>query len=423
VRVSMAGTLPAAPTLGTMSTSGSRRSLQVIEVPAGAEAVPALWDPLDVALGGGPPIALVPQTSSASAPAFTESIRSAIQPSSPVDEDTAVVLSTSGSTGRPRGVALSASALTSLSAQVNELAGGEPAWVLAIPPTSIGGLNVLIRARSTGLAPVAVSSIGGAERFTSAGFHEAVTRARESDRPVAVSLVPAQLPRLLSGGEGREALAMCSLILVGGAALAPQAARDCADAGIEVTSTYGMTETSGGCVLNGSPLAGVRVRIDDQDERIWLSGSMLASGYRDANNEAFVDGWLRTNDRGRWLDGRLQVLGRLDDVVAVRGMNVDLLAVEDRLRAHPLIDDAIVVAVPDSGGDVTVHAITTGEDVGAQAARAWVVELLGEPAGPRAVHSVSSFDYTPSGKIDRHATARRLGLDPTSSDDLDEDLT
>ena len=420
MRVSMAGTLPAAPTLGTMSTSGLRRSLQVIEVPAGAEAVPALWDPLDIALGGGPPIALVPQTSSAIAPAFTESIRAAIQPSSPVDEDTAVVLSTSGSTGRPRGVALSASALTCLSTQVNQLAGGEPAWVLALPPTSIGGLNVLIRARSTGLAPVAVSSIGGAERFTSAGFHEAVTRARASDRPVAVSLVPTQLPRLLSVGEGREALAMCSLILVGGAALAPQAARDCAEVGIEVTSTYGMTETSGGCVLNGSPLTGVDVRIGDTDERIWLSGPMLASGYRDGNNEAFVDGWLRTNDRGRWLDGRLQVLGRLDDIVTINGVNVDLLAVEDRLRAHAAIEDAIVLAVPTGAGDISVHAITQGTSVDSNVLRDWVATTLGTPAAPKAVHEVTRFELTATGKIDRRATALALGLELASGDDFGE---
>ena len=121
--------------------------------------------------------------------------------------DTAVVISTSGSTGNPRGVMLTASALTSMTSHVNALAGGDPTWILAIPPTSIGGLNVVVRAKATGRLPVAVSSVGGAERFTDHAFAEAVETAESFDRPIAVSLVPTQLPRLLATDSGRKALA------------------------------------------------------------------------------------------------------------------------------------------------------------------------------------------------------------------------
>lgn len=147
---------------------------------------------------------------------------------------------------------------------------------------------------------------------------------------------------------------------------------------------------------------------------------MLASGYRDGNNEAFVDGWLRTNDRGRWLDGRLQVLGRLDDIVTINGVNVDLLAVEDRLRAHAAIEDAIVLAVPNGAGDISVHAITQGTSVDSNVLGDWVATTLGTPAAPKAVHEVTRFELTATGKIDRRATALALGLELASGDDFGE---
>ena len=411
----MPTTLPAAPTLGMVSMieqsrGESPRTLTVIDVPAGPTSIDALWEPIDSALSGGPAIALVPQESSLTPRAMTESIRAGVEPDRPVDSGTAVVLSTSGSTGQPRGVCLSSSALTVFAGNVNELAGGDPTWVLAIPPTSIGGLNVMVRARATGRRPIAVASVGGANRFTDEAFATAVDEAADHGQPVAVSLVPTQLPRLLETTLGRRALADCSLVLVGGAALAPQAARDCENAGISITTTYGMTETSGGCVLNGAPLPGVEVRLDDSDGRIFMSGPMLANGYRDGANEAFADGWLRTQDRGRWVDGQLQVLGRLDDVVLINGVNVDLVAIEDRASDHPSVDAAIAVAAME-GQTTRIHLIYTGDVIDNIDLRTWIGQTLGSPATPADIHRVESFEFTSSGKVDRRATATRLNLE------------
>ena len=73
-------------------------------------------------------------------------------------------------------------------------------------------------------------------------------------------------------------------VLLGGAA-APADLLDAARAaGVRVVTTYGMTETCGGCVYDGTPLDGVRVEIRDEAEdgsgRIWLGGPVLFSGYR-----------------------------------------------------------------------------------------------------------------------------------------------
>lgn len=388
--------------------SEHERALTVLDVPAGIDCVDALWPAIADALNGQCSIALVPEPSGLTPAPMVEAIRSAARPHVPIDEDIAVVVSTSGSTGQPRGVCLTADALTSMTAHVNALAGGDPTWVLAIPPTSIGGLNVFIRAHATGRQPIALRSVGGAERFTDVVFANAIAQAQHAGRPVAVSLVPPQLPRLLASKAGREALAGCALVMVGGAALAPQAARECRAADIHVTTTYGMTETSGGCVLDGRPLPGVRIRVEEPDGRIFVSGPMLARGYRDG--EVISDGWLRTHDRGRWVDEHLEILGRLDDVVVVQGVNVDLVAIEDRVSDHPLVESAIALAVAEELG-TRIHVVYVGEAAAGDEIRTWVSDTLGLPAAPSATHRVKEFAMTASGKIDRRASAAILGLE------------
>ena len=390
-----------------MSTSGHDRALTILDVPAGVACVDALWQPIDDALNGRCSIALVPEPSALTPAPVVETIRAAARPDAPIDEEIAVVVSTSGSTGQPRGVCLTADAVTCMNDYVNELAGGDPTWVLAIPATSIGGLNVLVRARASGRRPIALASVGGAERFTDVGFATAISKAQQTGHPIAVSLVPPQLPRLLASRTGRDALAACTLVLVGGAALAPQAARECRSAGIHVTTSYGMTETSGGCVLDGQPLPGVNIRVEEPDGRIFVSGPMLARGYRDG--EDIAGGWLRTNDRGRWVDEHLEILGRLDDVIVVQGVNVDLVAVEERLLDHPLVESAITLAVAEAPG-TRLHVVYVGEDIAHDELRGWVSARLGAPAAPSAVHRVEDFTMTASGKIDRRATAAILDL-------------
>lgn len=392
-------------------------------------AVNALWEPLGEALSGGQPIAPVPSVSTAQPAAVVDALRNAIRPQQSTLPNTAMVVTTSGSTGNPRGVELSATALGSLTDEVNALAGSDPSWVLSIPATSIGGLNVLIRSHRTGRPPVPVRSLGGAERFTDEVFAEAIEAALAHGSNIAVSLVPAQLPRLLSSQIGRTALGRCSLILVGGAALAPQAARDAADAGITITTTYGMTETSGGCVFDGRPLTDVRIKIDEADDRIWIAGPMLASCYRDdrpgSNSGALSDGWLRTNDRGRWAAGALQVLGRLDDIVTVNGVNVDIVAIEDRLRDHPNVTDALVIGIVNENSDTTLHAAyiaSPQSDTDPEPLGNWVRDGLGRDAVPATFYRVDHFPLTSTGKVDRIEAAKILGFDGHAAGPVGGDL-
>ena len=135
-------------------------------------------------------------------------------------------------------------------------------------------------------------------------------------------------------------------------------------AGVRVVSTYGMSETAGGCVYDGVPLAGVRVALD-ADGRIRLGGA--DPGQRlprrpDETAAAFADGWFRTGDLGRWRDGRLEVLGRADDVIITGGEKVAPAAVERVLLAQPGVRAACVVGLPDpEWGQVVAAAVVVSD--------------------------------------------------------------
>jgi O-succinylbenzoic acid--CoA ligase len=201
------------------------------------------------------------------------------------------------------------------------------------------------------------------------------------------------------------ALRRFAAVLVGGAATdAALLARARAE-GVAVVTTYGMTETAGGCVYGGRPLDGVLVRVGPSG--IELAGPTLALGYRldpDGTAAAFAGGWFRTRDAGALADGVLQVHGRIDDVVISGGVNVAPAAVEAALREHPDVADAVVFGRPDPewGQQVVAAVVPAPGAVPALAAlRPWVAERLGPAAAPRQLHTVEAVPTLHTGKPDR----------------------
>ena len=144
----------------------------------------------------------------------------------------------------------------------------------------------------------------------------------------------------------------------GGAALGERLGHFFSGAGIVVLEGYGLTETSAGATINrpeaqrigtvGKPLPGASVRIADDGE-VELAGPHVFSGYfgdDDATRAVMTDdGWFRSGDLGR-LDGEgfLTITGRKKEIiVTAAGKNVAPNVLEDALRAHPLVSQAVVV--------------------------------------------------------------------------------
>ena len=237
-----------------------------------------------------------------------------------------LVIATSGSTGRPKRVLLSRDAMRASALATQERLGGPGQWVLNLPPTHVAGAQVLYRSVVAGTEPVVTRD---------------VVQAREVLGPERsyLSLVPTQLHRLLGVPDAAAALAGFDAVLVGGAAFDPGLRSRAEGAGIRVVSTYGMSETCGGCVYDGRPVDGVEVRVDDR--RVLLRGPMLFDGYEDdpeLTAQAFDDGWLVTHDLGEIdQDGRLWITGRDDDMITTGGVKVPGPAVAGRLRQHPSV--------------------------------------------------------------------------------------
>lgn len=295
----------------------------------------------------------------------------------------AVVVSTSGSTGRPKRTVLTAQSLRASGQATAERTGGHGQWLLCLPAHYVAGVQVLARSALAGTRPVELP----AGPFDAHGFARAA--ARMTGRTRHVSLVPTQLARLVEAAEDpqdgtavRRALTRFDSVLLGGSAASPRLLERAAALGARVVTTYGMSETCGGCVYDGSPLAGVRIRIEDAEAgspagsrdpqgtgRIWLGGEVVTPGYLDddpqtARHVRLIDGqrWYRTDDLGRWDGRRLSVSGRADDVIVTGGLKVSAGVVAQQLMRDPGVAQALVLGLPDPQWGQAVAALVVPED-------------------------------------------------------------
>ena len=326
-----------------------------------------------------------------------------MRPDLGVDDGVALVIATSGSTGEPKGVELSHDALAASARATMARIGAteDDRWLSCLPWHHIGGLQVLLRARMYD-APVVIH-----ERFD-------VERIASEHDVTLVSLVPTQLIRLLDAGAD---LSRFRAILLGGAP-APKVLLDrAAAAHANIVTTYGMSETAGGCIYDGRPLDDVDVRID-ADGRIRLAGPMLMSGYRlapELTAQVMSDGWFTTNDVGALGDdGRLVVHGRIDDVVVTGGENVLAGEVAAVLAGHPRVKDVVVTGVEDEhwGQRLVAVVVPVGDPPTLDDLRVWCRQRLPAAAAPRQLVLVGELPRLASGKPDRLAVQALAGQSP-----------
>ncbi len=284
-------------------------------------------------------------------------------PEQPLEADgIAAVVATSGSTGEPRLVLLPGRSMVASAELTAERLGGPGHWLLALPTHHVAGLMVLTRAFVTGSQVTQADTSGG---FTPEAFTAAAEQLPAGRRFTA--LVPTQLRWLLEDEAATQALATFDAVLLGGAAAPGVLLGRAAEAGVDVVTTYGMTETCGGCVYDGFGLDGVSVTVNDED-RVVLSGPTLAAGYRGnpgATAEHFTGAGFVTDDIGE-LDpdtGRLTVLGRADDVINTGGVKVAPAVVEEALAEHPGVADVCVVGRPDDEYGQVVVAVIEPRDI------------------------------------------------------------
>jgi O-succinylbenzoic acid--CoA ligase len=302
-----------------------------------------------------------------------------------VRSDISLLVATSGSTGNPKEIAISSSALLSSATASNKYLGAKQgdSWSLLLPLTHIAGINVLLRSLQLKSSPVDLRNHVGT--YPHADF---------------TAIVPTQLFNALNeNSDLLKHLQGAKAVLVGGASLSQELRTQGIDAGINIITTYGMSETCGGCIYDGVALDGVAFEIIP-DGRIKISGKVLADVETN-------DGWFITQDLGKIIDGKLHVIGRSDDVIISGGENISLSAVEKEINKK--FPDLLVFAFAtnDSKWGQALHIAvqTQDENMKAQISDA-LVNSIGNHAKPKSVIVLDKLPLIGVGKVDRISLAK-----------------
>lgn len=381
----------------------------------------------------------------------------------PEPQDIALVLPTSGSTGAPKSVAHS---LQSVKASIHASAHyleGHGAWLPLLPPTHIAGIQVVARAALAAqllgvddydglpgtLGPVPdLSHSFGASTLRDQFDAWDARPGGVPDLPLFTSLVPTQLERLVNAADTDSAVAddlrRFSAILVGGAAISQSLLKRARGLGARIVTTYGSSETAGGCVYDGVGLRGTELKISDEG-RLMITTPSLALGYLystgafiniTGNDEATRRQFFRmpefattrlflTSDLAQLSadpatgDTRVRILGRADDVINSGGKKIVPQAIEAVLADTGEYGGVLVVGVPsDEWGEEAVGLIVPKVQ-GARPTHTWRADLstsltvataitaagLERSMIPRRVLTVGELPLLPSGKVDRKAGA------------------
>ncbi|MDX3663104.1 amino acid adenylation domain-containing protein [Streptomyces sp. ID05-26A] len=182
-----------------------------------------------------------------------------------------------------------------------------------------------------------------------------------------------------------------------------------------------------GVVPIGRPYAGLEHAVLDESGRpveegeLCVRGPLRFSGYLDpeANGGRFhpettdavvaPEHWYRTGDRVTTRDGQLVFLGRTDHQVKINGYRMELGEIEAALRSLDGVTDAVVVAAPDGGGAVALHAVCLAPDGDPAVLRAGLGRRLPGYMVPKRVLTVDALPLTGNGKIDRRAVSELVG--------------
>ncbi len=297
-----------------------------------------------------------------------------------VEAGDALVVATSGSTGAPKGVVLTHASVEASARATSEHLGitHSDRWLACLPLAHVGGLSVITR-----------SIITGTDLVVHDAFDATAVEQAARDGATAVSLVATALRRVDP--------TLFRVIVLGGA-------RPPSDRPSNAVATYGMTETGSGVVYDGRPLKGVEVAIEPDGE-VLLRCPMLLREYRDGSSPLDGEGWLHTDDLGRWLpDGRLHIDGRRGDLIITGGENVWPDAVEAVLQAHPGVREVAVAGVPDLEWGQRVVAWVVAADPAPTLAdlRSFTAGHLPGFCAPKQLHLVQSLPRSTLGKVQRH---------------------
>ncbi|HEY9563937.1 MAG TPA: AMP-dependent synthetase/ligase [Nocardioides sp.] len=233
---------------------------------------------------------------------------------------------------------------------VDDLGEFQPTFILAVPRV----FEKVFNTASQKAAADGKGKIFGKAADTAIAW----SRAQDNGRiPLRLKAKHALFDKLVYGKLRAALGGNCAYAVSGGAPLGERLGHFYRGIGVTVLEGYGLTETTAALTVNlpdaqkigsvGRPLGGTTARIADDGELLFKGGQVFAGYWENekATAEALTDGWFHTGDVGELDDeGFVRITGRKKEIlVTAGGKNVAPAVLEDRLRAHPLISQCVVV--------------------------------------------------------------------------------
>jgi acyl-CoA synthetase (AMP-forming)/AMP-acid ligase II len=385
------------------------------ELAAARDAAQAGMTVVDVSLGPGGPPGLAAGGTAAGA-----------ERQAPSPDDVALLLHTSGTTSRPKQVPLRHRNLIASARAIAhhyELSAEDVSYC-AMPLFHVHGLVASTLAQLAAGGLVLVPRRVGPARFWSQVEEHGVTWYSAS--PTLHQMFLERAPATVDPTHLRF-VRSCS------SAMSPElAARVESQLDVPLLEAYGMTEASHEMAANPLPpgrrvpgsvgvATGAEIRVVDEQGadveggpgEVVIRGPGVMAGYLEndeANAEAFIDGWFRTGDRGRLVDGYLFLDGRIKELIIRGGENISPLEVEAALLRHPAVTEAVVYGISDAKyGQVVGAAIVASTPIAEAEVLAHCKQHVAPFKAPSILHIVDSIPRTPTGKVQRRRMPEHFG--------------
>jgi len=352
----------------------------------------------------------------------------------PLLEGAALIVFTSGSTGQPKGVVLSHRAFAGKLAAIDSMLGFTPRTrsLLVLQITFVFGMWVLLLTLLK----------GGMARMQSRFEAAAVLSTLKAQGISDVALVPTMLRKILALEESvsRPLIAGAALerILTGGEPFGRELNRQLKESmpNVHAVDIFGLTETCSSDFFVtaeerepyagtiGRPGPGIEFRICDTQNRelpvdaageLQIRTPFVMNGYLDEpelTRAAFADGYFRTGDLARAReDGRVELAGRIKDIIIRGGANVSPLELDHLLAQHPDVAAALTAGVPDPMVGERIHALVVpraNASIGEKDLRQWVAGRIERFKWPDVYHFGRELPTGRTGKVDRGALREQV---------------